>query len=361
MTPKKRILHVVGQLDIGGIESWLVDLISYTFDEYEYFIIVDKHKIGYYEETLINLGCKIFRVSSSKNKLQYILDMHRVVSTIKPDVCHSHVSYTNGIIAAIARLARVKKVISHSHSNRTDFYNSRNFLGKISVHFKILLARSLSSHLLSVSDQSAISHYNSIKGVNILPCGRDFTSLLRQDEILLPGTFGLAANDTILVNIGRLVTVKNQAFLIQLLPYLPDNFKLLIVGDGDQYEHLQKTAEKYDVKDRVTFLGARTDTLLILRDIAHVFLFPSHFEGLGLAAIEAQAAGLPVLASDSIPDSVCLTPNYHKIRVTDPNLWVRKIMALVPLRRKNEVNIDICIGQYSIVQNIKSLREIYNA
>lgn len=360
MIPKKRILHVVGQLDIGGIESWLVDLISQTFNEYDYFIIVDKPKIGYYEETLKNLGCKILRISSSKNKLQYILDVYRVVSKIKPDVCHSHVSYTNGIIAAIARLARVKKVISHSHSNRTDFYNSRSFFGKTSIHFKILLARSLSSHLLSVSDKSAISHYRSIKDVNILPCGRDFTPLLRQDEILFPGTFGLAANDTILVNIGRLVSVKNQAFLIKLLPYLPDNFKLLIVGDGDQYDHLLKTAEKYDVKDRVIFSGARTDTLLILRDIAHVFLFPSHFEGLGLAAIEAQAAGLPVLASDSIPDSVCLTPNYHKIRLTDPNLWVRKIMALVPLRRKNEVNIDICIGQYSIVQNIKSLREIYN-
>ena len=92
-----------------------------------------------------------------------------------------------------------------------------------------------------------------------------------------------------------------------------------------------------------------------------MFLFPSHNEGLGLAAIEAQAAGLPVIASSSIPAEVCLTSDYYSIDISNSSAWIEKIKEISNKNNQKSVNADICSGRYSISNNIRSIEEIYNA
>ncbi|RJT25973.1 glycosyltransferase [Buttiauxella izardii] len=361
MKIRKKVLHVLGQLNIGGIESWLVDFINKTSQDYEYHIIVDRPEKGYYEQHLIDLGCKTYHISSPKNKLSYIKDLYATIKIINPDICHSHVSFTNGIVSLVARVCGVNKVISYSHSDRSNFYKNKGLARKALINIQILLTRLFSNYKTAVSRESALCHYKKVNGVSIIPCGKDFSDLVRIEEKLDRKEFGFQENDFVLVNVGRLTAVKNQSFLINLLPQLDAKYKLLIVGDGNLYKELMILVTEMNVEHRVFFAGASKDVLRILRDAADLFLFPSHNEGLGLAAIEAQAAGLPVIASSSIPDEVCLTNDYYSIDVSNPSLWIEKIQTLCNKKMQKSVNYDICSGRYSISNNIRSVIEIYNA
>ena len=99
---------------------------------------------------------------------------------------------------------------------------------------------------------------------------------------------------------------KNHVFLIDIFAEIvkqqPDS-KLLLVGDGDEKEKIQEKIEKLQLQKNVLLLGARSDVNELMQAM-DVFVFPSLYEGLPLTMIEAQAAGLPCVISDSIPGNV---------------------------------------------------------
>jgi glycosyltransferase involved in cell wall biosynthesis len=100
-------------------------------------------------------------------------------------------------------------------------------------------------------------------------------------------------------NVARLAPQKGQRFLLEAIPAVvarhPDA-RFVIVGDGGLRSELERRAEELGVADRVLFTGARDDVPDLLASF-EVFAFPSLYEGLCLAVIEAQAAGVPVVAT----------------------------------------------------------------
>ena len=116
-------------------------------------------------------------------------------------------------------------------------------------------------------------------------------------------------------SVGRLAPEKNQLFLLDtlaaLLPQRPESV-LLLVGDGPQRQALQRRAEALGINGHVLFYGVsdRVQELLWAMD---AFAFPSLSEGLGMAAVEAQAAGLPVICSQHIPDEARVTPLFQQL------------------------------------------------
>ena len=112
--------------------------------------------------------------------------------------------------------------------------------------------------------------------------------------------FGFTKNRKTLIFVGRLDPVKNIDLILHALSQLvrqqKQNLQLLIVGDGPQRPQLEKLTGQLNLTDRVYFAGARRDVERLLK-AADLFLMPSQWEGFGLAAAEALAAGLPVIAS----------------------------------------------------------------
>ena len=134
----------------------------------------------------------------------------------------------------------------------------------------------------------------------------------------------------VLGNIGRLCIQKNQIFLLDvlraILPLRPES-RLLLVGEGERRAVLERQAEKLGIRDHVIFFGVtdRPERLLCAMD---VFLFPSVFEGLGIVAIEAQCAGLPVFCSEYVPEEAAITPLARRIALSDgPDAWARAAAA----------------------------------
>lgn len=110
--------------------------------------------------------------------------------------------------------------------------------------------------------------------------------------------FGIDENSFVVLNIGEMITRKNQRAAIEAMSFVEnDRSVLLICGRGEKEQELRSLAEAKELKERVIFAGFRCDISEILK-IADVFLFPSYQEGLPVAVIEAMAAGLPIICSN---------------------------------------------------------------
>ena len=108
---------------------------------------------------------------------------------------------------------------------------------------------------------------------------------------------GLGIDDFVVISVGELNDNKNHQVIIRALPNLPQNVKYVIVGKGVLEEYLKQLAVDLGVAGRVILTGFRTDVRDLLW-MSDCFAFPSKREGLGIAALEGMAAGLPVIGHD---------------------------------------------------------------
>jgi len=122
-----------------------------------------------------------------------------------------------------------------------------------------------------------------------------------------------------LLMVGRLVPQKGHATVLQALKHVALPWKLSIVGEGPLRRELKELSEKCGLASRVRFLGERKDVPQLLKE-SDLFLFPSQWEGMGLALIEALAAGVPSLASD-LPAIREFVPKKQLLDSDDIHAW----------------------------------------
>ena len=104
-------------------------------------------------------------------------------------------------------------------------------------------------------------------------------------------------------HVGRLSSEKNQAFAIEVLRELRRrgcDAILLLVGEGEDRDKLYELAKQAEVDEAVVFYGI-SDDVGGLCSAMDIFIFPSLFEGFGIAVLEAECSGLPVICSDGVP------------------------------------------------------------
>lgn len=169
--------------------------------------------------------------------------------------------------------------------------------------------------------------------------------------------------DLVLGNIGRLVEEKNQTFLLDILAEVLEvnqQAVLIIVGAGKLEKKLKLYAEELNVTQKVEFLGSREDVPRLLQAI-DVFLFPSLYEGLGIVAIEAQAAGLKTIVSQAIPNEAAVTDLFIQIDINNKSKWVEEILKSKHILRSSEE--AICRLErtgYNIKEVAAFLQDFYN-
>lgn len=141
----------------------------------------------------------------------------------------------------------------------------------------------------------------------------------------------LGINDSQLVigHVGRFLPVKNHSFILSVFREVvckqPDSI-LLLIGEGPLLKEIQKLAQDLGVQENVRFLGVRKDISRLLSAM-DVFLFPSVYEGLPVATIEAQANGLPVFCSDAISHEAIVAPNVRQLSLeAGAVIWADSIM-----------------------------------
>ena len=165
----------------------------------------------------------------------------------------------------------------------------------------------------------------------------------------------------VLGHIGQMYYVKNHGYLLEVFAAFHrahKNSTLLLVSDGPDRETLEQRAQDLGVQDSVQFLGFRTDIpeLLMAMDC---FVFPSIHEGFPLTLIEAQAAQLPCVVSDTITPTVKLTEALQFASIeAQPEEWVKKIETALRIDR-HTISRDRVVEDFDIARVCKKLEQIY--
>ena len=132
----------------------------------------------------------------------------------------------------------------------------------------------------------------------------------------------------------------------------------MIIGKGPLKNELEEKVKNLGISSKVFFLENRKDIERIYQGM-DVFVLPSLFEGLGIVAIEAQASGLPVIASTGVAEEANITDNIRNIDLNEPiDVWVE---AICKAKVKNRRSIEDIVrnSKFNIENNAKFLQEFY--
>ena len=359
MSSKVKVLHIVGKMNRGGLETFIMNNYrKIDRNKIQFDFVVTKAGIGHYDEEIISLGGNIYKLTPpSESLLKYISELKRLLKEKKYDVVHSHVLFSSGINLKIAKLCGVKKRIAHSHNTSDGKKNS--IIRKIYRRYMRFLILRYSTNLLACGNEAGKFLYGDKKKFSIINNGIDF-ELFRENKYTkeqLREKFKLPRDKFIIGHIGRFNKQKNHMFLLEIFNYVlskNDNAYLALIGDGDLKEKVIIRAKEMGIEEKVKFMGIQEEIPYLLKTF-DVFLLPSLFEGLPVVLIEAQVSGVRCVVSDTVTKEANLTNNIKFIALQeDLQTWYENI---VDTSNKNEKNEGI--EEYNINNVVNKITEIY--
>lgn len=273
----------------------------------------------------------------NKNPFAYVLALTKIIRKHKYDIVHVHGnSATMAVELLAAVLAGCKVRVAHSHNTQCDHVKLNKLL--------LPLFSRLYTHCCACSKEAGQFLFGNrdcyvVNNGLYLP-KYAFDERVRErirKEKELEGKF-------VIGHIGRFRFQKNQEYLVALLKQLRATQKdavLLLVGEGETEAAVRKQAEELGLGDSVVFYGT-TDHVHEVVQAMDVFAFPSRFEGLGIVAIEAQAAGLNCVASDAVPRTIKIRDqvSFYGLEGQDAQ-WINDLIAFrATTEQRNESRAD---------------------
>ncbi|WP_052360621.1 glycosyltransferase family 1 protein [Oceanobacillus manasiensis] len=370
---KIKVLHVVGSMTAGGLETLIMNLYrNMDRSKVQFDFAVQTNEKCFYDDEIIQKGGKIIpHPKPSDNLIKYKMALKETIKKYGPyDVIHSHVLFFSGVVIDIANKENIPIRIAHSHTSNNSKYNS--LLRKM---YKRIMRKKIinnATHLIGCSSEAC----EFLFGNNSLEAGitRHFPNAidpkrfktLKKDSNYLTNELKLPDDSLIIGHIGRFTKAKNHVLLIEVFTeYLKRNANahLILVGDGEERKCIEQLVYENMIEENVHFLGLREDIEKILSAI-DLFLFPSLYEGLGIALIEAQAAGVPCLISDTIPVEADLNIGLAQRRnLSDKNdEWVQAIDEVKKIESPSWDNRESALKDtgYDINISSKKLLKIYS-
>lgn len=326
---QRRILHAVGVLDRGGIETWLLHLLRRADRQrLQLDFLVHSPHPGVYDDDVRALGGTIHRCPHVAHPWRYAAAFARIVRDTGPyDIVHSHVHHFSGYVLRLAARAGIRGRIAHSHSDTAALDPRANPARR---GYLALMRRWLgryATHCLAASRRSATALYGQRSSadprVRVLHCGVALEPFAAPvDRGAIRAALGLAAGDFVVGHVGRFAEQKNHPFLIAIFAAIAarePRARLLLVGDGPLRPAIARHVASAGLADNVVFTGSRPDVPALMRGAMDAFVLPSLHEGLALVGVEAQAAGLPVILSDALTEEVAIVPPLiHRLSLARP-------------------------------------------
>ena len=139
--------------------------------------------------------------------------------------------------------------------------------------------------------------------------------------------------------------------------------RLLMAGDGeDEKPELEDRVRRWGLQEPIRLIGSRSDIPRLMMG-SDLFMFPSVGEGLGMVAVESQAAGLRVLASDAVPRECEAVPGMVEFKPLDAgsSAWAEDVLRLISLPRPDEASCNLTVNNspFSIENSANSLIRLY--
>lgn len=304
-----RVLHIITTLGMGGIERWLISMLGQIpKTECSMDVCCKGSSLGSLAPLAQQKGAQVHRCQLRVTQVGYIKSLRTLVKSGRYDIVHNHLQAYSGLPVYACRPLGIP-IITSFHA--TEFppetwlrypgiRSLREAYAKRSVHYALRHSTIITGCSQGVVDCVHRNYNVDADGWRVLPYGVDLPPLPTQAEKReLRRSFGWPETTPIVVHVGRFAEQKNHPGLLQtfqsILQFHPDA-KLLLIGGGELRPEVEKMTQELGLTESVRFLGCRNDVPALVSR-SSLFLFPSWFEGLPVAVLEASAAGVPVVAS----------------------------------------------------------------
>ena len=301
----------MGKMMGGGVEATVMNYYRHLdHSRVQFDFVVDDNSTVVPEEEIKSLGGRVIIVTKYKNLPAYIRGCKELFTRIKPDIVHSQMNVLSVFPLYAAKYAGISVRIAHSHSTSNPQEHVRDLAKRVLKPFAKIYPTAYAACSRHAATWLFGKKFVDSGNVYIMKNALQVEDFVFNSEIRQQKRAELGVDDSQLVigQVGRMSSQKNQMFGIdvfaQILKKRP-NAVMMFAGDGEIMDEVQAHANELGVADSVRFLGVRDD-IADLYKAFDVLAFPSLYEGFGMAAVEAQAADLPVAASTEVPDEAVI-------------------------------------------------------
>lgn len=361
-----RVLQILSGLHRNGTETFIMNLFrNIDRSRIMFDFLVYEHAEDGYEQEVRELGSHIYYYSPRRDGytkyIKSLKDFFEANATKYGAVHYSGNSFSDIFPIRLAKRYLIPIRIMHSHNSLT-----------AGIHNKILHSLnkrrlfSIATDFLACSDVAQKWGFYGTKCMKkslVIPNGIDIGNFqfneswrdeIRKELGLKPDTF-------VVCHTGAFRKVKNHSFLIEIFSKIkrqnPDSM-LLLCGEGEEKETILTQIKQFKLEKYVKILGIRTDINKIL-SASDAYVFPSMYEGLPFALIEAQASGIPIFASDTISPEIKMKDNLQFLSLKKTaEEWAKAILEND--YRKRDLRITDRLRQYDIKETCKILTDIYS-
>ena len=387
--PSLRVLHVVSALGVGGAETWLMSLMrNWAGDDRPYRVRTDflltSGQTSVFDAEAVRLGARLFYVPYSRNKLGgFARGLRRALAEGRYHAIHDHQDVTAGFhfLFGLGLLPRVRIAHVHNPIQSVNRVYGGSAARRATAAAGRRLVATLGTHVLGTSREAVTENgfdappFRRLKrgaaycGFDVGRFGGDYPAS-RAD---ICREFGFPPDAKLVLFAGRLdgmmaggVNQKNPTFALEVghaAVARDPRVRLLMAGAGDDARRdMEAQVRGWGLADRVRLIGPRTDIARLMVG-CDLLLFPSIAEGLGMVAVEAQAAGLPVLASTAVPREAVVVPDLVTFLPLDAGAacWAGEALAILGRERPDPAlcNRAVRDSPFSIANSAARLVEVY--
>lgn len=362
----KKVLHYVSIMDRAGEETFImnvfrsIDRANYLFD-----FLVTQDREGDYDKEIAELGGKIYRLQLKLSggplkRIKNFFILKKTLSSMSKNYTTFHIHTQHAMDAVLdamaAKFAGFRTVIVHSHSTSTlhhvkAHYICRPFLNWLPV---VRLACSDKAGKWLFGNKGKFEVINNGILTERFLFSSEYRKTIRSEE---------KWDDKIVIgHVGSFLYPKNHSFILDVFAEFLKTHQdslLAMAGKGEMMDEIRKKADELGISDHTYFLGSRGDVYKLYSSF-DALLFPSHYEGLPVTLVEAQAADLPCLISDVITDETDIIPSLKRMSLNNNAAeWARQLELMLEsksrINRKNEIKN----AGFDISTTAKRLSEIY--
>jgi glycosyltransferase involved in cell wall biosynthesis len=327
MAKTMRILHIVGAMYPGGMENFIINLYEkIDREQFQFDFVIHMRKDNDYVELIRSMGGKVYEIPRLTR--HPIKNLKRISHIVKENNYQIVVRHTaNALVAPQLMAAKIggAKTVCHSH-NETDPNKILHYLSRP-------IMRLAADERMACSDKAGKWMFGK-KSFRVIHNAINIDKFQYSPDKASPiiQEFGLEGKH-VYGHIANFIESKNHKFLLEIYKKISEidhNAVFFCIGEGELRSNIESEIKSQGLENKVILTGIRHDVENFMACF-DVLIFPSFFEGLPLTIIEAQAAGLPCLISDTITKDVIVSEGLvtFKSIKEDAAKWAKKAVNMI--------------------------------
>lgn len=359
---ERRVLHVVDNLSVvSGVAGVVMNCIC-NINEPKQDVAVYDQIYPAFERTIKLQGGKIYRLPHVKNSMgqAFLRSFSQLLQERPYSIVHGHLLNSAFLYLREAKRQKIPHRIIHAHSTVSADSTMKQIRNNVLIYGVPFWA----NHFIACSSLAARNMFRgkSSEAV-VVRNGIDGSRFRYNESVRQEVRRELNIPDHVLCigNVARFAPQKNHLFLLDVFQAIRKKIDsaAVFIGSGPLEESIKNKARSRGIFESIHFLGPRADVDRLYQAF-DVFLLPSLFEGFGIAAVEAQCAGLPCVASDRVPHEISCNGTIRFLPLGNIELWVHTILGLAGKTRVDG-SADVIRAGLDIKSMGNHIKKVYDS